>query len=224
MHFQIYFPGLVNEDPAKLDAIQKGLSAGALWHAILDKGPDGGPGCAVWWGVAGYIPGKLKWIPSIERDGSPAGAYWIGYDPQAMPAPYELAWKNRFDGYAITLGDGNEWVIPSAGMLPRVRRLNPEGRLYFALSGAFDWYWSEAAQWFDVYANASLDAINLTLDGSCWDYAARALGINYRMPPELPLILSLFDTTNIIRVIGATIQALRPEDVAELIKKPVAAE
>jgi len=46
------------------------------------------------------------------------GAYWVGIHTQKKPTPTDCPRRKQYPGYAVTLGDGHQWVIPGAWIAP----------------------------------------------------------------------------------------------------------
>jgi len=57
-------------------------------------------------GRVGYYPDAQVWrqVPNSE--------VWIGFEPGSKPTPAELVRSAILTGDAVTLGDGNDWMIP----------------------------------------------------------------------------------------------------------------
>lgn len=66
------------------------------------------------------------------------GKFWLGYTTANRPGPADLIHPDIVDGYAVTLGDGNDWTIPAVIIhggdcqtaLPEVMRLDSSGKTY----------------------------------------------------------------------------------------------
>lgn len=60
----------------------------------------------------GYFPSEQTWRKMPNREGRPE--LWVGFWNDAKPGPEDLVRGNMIPGeVAMTLGDGNRWVIPT---------------------------------------------------------------------------------------------------------------
>lgn len=219
--------------------IPQARGASALTHAGLahlrpdaaeieaDPGPDGNRGMVFSWPTndvppMGYIPEQQEWIPAMSTDALPSHRYWVGFTKGCPPQPYELAWPRRFRGSYVTLGDGNNWSIPAAGLLPQAMNMNTDHRPVWSVRKEFQEYFDESAQWFPKLIEIAVNAepgIEVEFDGTVFDYLARGLGMNYRLTPEVVSHLALFGTDNLIECLRASLDHLAISTEVESKKK-----
>lgn len=105
----------------------------ADWAEVRSGGPDGGGGLIGFWRTGDaerdFRPGltdlsAVKWARSAPKtiDGLKIdkGAYWVGYKPDELPTPAQLARRRQMPGSEILLPEGGpQWIIPSAPALDR---------------------------------------------------------------------------------------------------------
>lgn len=214
--FFIYIPGDDRADPRKLDAVGlKHLKAGANFIPA-PEGPDGKRGVVISWphnsnGPVAFMSQQQEWFPS-DADGTlAAGRYWIGFTKGALPTPVDLVRDAQFNGSLVTLGDGFQWRIPAAGMLPKKSQRDSSGTWSFVVRQQFAQYWQDSCEWRTVlaciFANSG-EAIAermISVNANCCDYLTRALSINYLIVPEIVSRLELFGTDTILPALLATV-------------------
>lgn len=138
MHYLIYIPG----DISMVGHLEKvglgGLGPGEDWRPMrANESPDKQVGMLATWlnsnkrqMVDWDHVDQYEWTHSppqtIDGQDIPKGAYWIGIHKELPPGPGELARSEQFAGYAVTLGDGKQWLVPSAQDLPKTYRIDPE--------------------------------------------------------------------------------------------------
>lgn len=133
--FQYYIPeGRENTardlaPEAGLDhVLSLGRERGDLFTLDCGDGPDGGRGVILRPETGcRYDPDHQRW----ERH--PTEGHWIGYDPADLPGPEDLEREEWVAEYAVELGDGHRWKIPTAAgrepqdcPLPKDRRIDME--------------------------------------------------------------------------------------------------
>ena len=213
MHFQVFLPNAIGQNPQLLDAVGLAdLAEGATFMPVK-AGPNGGPGMIVFWRrpgahASGYIPDRQEWIPAVPSGGLPAARYWVGFWSDSLPLPSDLARARLFSGTAVELGDGNSWVLPVAAMLPRDAILDPEtGEVLFEIQERFMAFWKASEPW---YARLMGDADGtLTIDRGWFDYVLQAARMNYRLIPEVASQLRLFSTANLYECLSVTVDGMR---------------
>lgn len=179
----------------------------------LPTGPDGGPGLLLYpIPVSGDIPRKPGYDPahqtwrkssvarcpsSVATDHGPRttdNPPWLGYDPDAPPAPCDLERRALIGGYQIEDAHDQTWHVP---VLRAVK--NPRGRLGVSFSwdesdtpriGVDPRYaelWDRSARAWDLVDKAtSVDVATFAQDFSDEDdvflltYLLDALAVNYR--------------------------------------------
>lgn len=218
--FFIYIPGDDRSDPKKLDAVGLShLKAGANFLPAT-KGPDGTRGVVLSWpndprGPVAFIPDMQNWIPAVPRNDLPAGRYWVGFWKSSKPTPSDLAWGKQFEGGAVTLGDGREWNIPAAGMLPTEYSLSPDTGLPVELiHEQFRDYWEESQKYFEWFVRGiaeleeNADPV-LKCDASVWMFIEKALSLNYMLTPEVIDHLKLINSDTRGRIVFAAMGGLQ---------------
>lgn len=191
-----------------------GLGPGGAPGAILVRLAAGGAGLP---DRLGYYPAQQTW----DDDADGRFRYWIGFDPAQRPQPEELARGGRFQGWDLTLGDGQSWRIPivrrpdDTTELPcmlHVRRGLVEERIksqYAALwdrCGSAVRWWTEDAPTKEDYPEA-------------FALAADVLGIAYRIGPHEASALGLFDSNNLWTATACAIDWPRVERLLAAQKK-----
>jgi hypothetical protein len=119
-----------------------------------------------------------------------------------------LKWPHQFGGYRITLGDGNEWIIPSAGELPKVLRIGEDGRPKRVIRAAYRAYFEESARWFQDLVLRDFATLEQTLDIEVYRYLERALGLNYRLTTEVFNRLELLSTELLFACVKASVDGI----------------
>lgn len=114
-----------------LEANRHLFPEGKKAQGATSSGPDGKTGGLVTYPDA-EAPARLAQADGLtweEVDG-----YWIGYDPENLPAPEDLARDDGFYHYdPLPLGDGRRWYIPTGRLypdgspLPKVRKVRKDG-------------------------------------------------------------------------------------------------
>lgn len=192
-----------------------------------DPGPDGKRGVVLSWPTnevppLGYIPEQQEWIPAMSTDSLPSHRYWVGFIKDHPPRPHELAWNRRFEGSYIGLGDGNNWLIPAAGLLPQSMQMGSDHRPVWSVREEFKDYFDESAKWFPQLISIAMNAeagVRIDFDVSVFDYLARGLGLNYRLTPEVVSHLKLLGTDNLITCLRASLDGLAIAEEVESKKK-----
>lgn len=216
MHFQIFLPGVMNADAQWLD--DAGLAelgpAEMLQGAV---GPDGHPGLFCAWRkpdelLMGFHPEKQEWFAAVPRNGLPAKRYWVGVWKNSLPTPADLVRRHPFEGTEVSLGDGNAWTIPAAVRLPHDADLTEEGEFRWVVQKKFEEFWKESQKWYEALFNAR-EQDYVSVNRSCFDFALRALCLNYRMVPELAVRLRLFSNDNLVQCLWAAVEGQTIRDV-----------
>lgn len=238
MHFQIYIPTPEDTQLGKEELLRSvGLEDFAL-GANADRfakgaSPDNERGICVHWphpgnGQFGYRPNQQTWLPAVPSpDGRPAKRYWAGLWNDSPPTPDQLARKRQYDGTPVELGDGNEWLIPSAALMPRDCRLDQDtGERRFVVSDRFRSFWDQSYEWFlDLRQQIAPTSANpedeedendeipeqpdhqkIWINADWAEYLLLALNMNYRLVREVENHLHLLNTGNMISSVYATVQ------------------
>ncbi len=205
----------------------------------IDRGPGGGPGCLVTLGpksgdgpdVGDGPPSGLSWLPDAQEwPECPDAGFRIGFTKGLPPQPRDLARADLIDGHAVTLEDGNEWVVPIGrvfglgGARYRRLRIGPGGRVVGgaaiarleAVERDAERFWRTV---FPPEKKAPEDpaAAPVMTDEEQAEAAVRALAVNYRIGRyEAMNALGLLTEENVARVLLALIDGPR---LTEALKK-----
>lgn len=138
----VYYIPKTRSAPAPVIAaagLDYALTEGATAVRPVDRGPDDGGGVLVadnriqsddliW------TPGDQQWQPMITANGDRPPA-WAGICAGRRPGPSDLALKKQAPGNAVTLGDGQSWIIPAAvsnvreSPIPQTMSVDGQGNL-----------------------------------------------------------------------------------------------
>jgi hypothetical protein len=204
-HYTLFVPQTFDTEP--LTHLQRlGLDslhvAGdpAPTTALASLGPTGGPGLMISWSridSTGSIPcfydaANQIWQP-LQVDHArqlPAGRAWLGWHKEQIPEPADLERKVQHGTGPLQLGL-HQWIIPCLLDLPHRMRLE-EGHLKHSPCADFLWF-SERAEWgLDLAARWVIgDELSQHDLAEAYRFAARMLGLNYRINLEIALALDL---------------------------------
>lgn len=214
MHFQLYIPDELIGEPQLLERV--GLSDFVQGAEFLTTGEGPGPilarpGQIVAWrkpgkAAIGYQPAVQTWFPAVARDGLEAGRYWIGLWNEHTLTPADIARPYPKPGRTVTLGDGQEWLLPIAKELPADLILQDDGSWRYEVQRQFHAFYLGYLRWLAIFGQAQ--------DGDTFEFAdaaefvLQALRINYRLLPEIASRLRLFTTENVSPALFAI---LKPE-------------
>ena len=146
----------------------------------------------------------------------------VGLDPANPPGPDDLVRDDVLGGEFVVLGDGREWLCPTAVLwdttaepitwsstLARRLALDAEGKVIFAgVVESQQAVWAAAQRIWDARIGAKVDGDAVKLAEMSYrdlvDVAVVALGHNYRIgKTEAVGLLGLLDEINLIEVIDA---------------------
>lgn len=133
-----------------------------------------------------YEPETQTWEESAD------GKYWVGWCHDRVPDPESLARPDGIGGYAVKLGDGNLWRMPSINALPVSFRLGPDGK-----EGAHvkpGWKRIEERMLWAWRTLEEQTKGTLPDEAECRKYVAEMLCVNYLMVPEIAYMLGLIDS------------------------------
>lgn len=214
MHFRIFIPYITTANPEHLKRV--GLEHLIPGAAFLFAELNGTPGAVISWADdPGLSVAAFSWIPAYASGNLEAGRYSVGLPIDSPMGPKELEWSRTFGGYLVTLGDGNQWCIPSAGMLPQSVKMRSNGVASRQVRKEFQKYFDDSVKWFADFISRDFDDLNQTFDGEIFNYLARALMLNYRLTPEVISELELFGTENLVTCLRASVDGLRIIDEIE---------
>ncbi len=153
-----------------------------------------------------YLPDEQTWTECNN------GKFWIGFYTDDRPKPEDLATDEQFNGYPITLEDGNDWVIPIARSfsggttLPEALILGLDGKTIRRPLDRFAEIEKQAQlviadimrQLPDACVPTGWDVAEVPLtDEQNREIAQDALGLNYRIGPWEINALLLLNTLNV---------------------------
>jgi len=245
-HYSLYIPGqrfgrTSFLQPLGLAELEE--NCGWDWCEVTE-GPDGASGvigtvlCAdpVRRPAHGYRPDIQRWspCPPDEVKGICKGDLWFGIEPERPPSPIDLQHSRTYEGQFVKLKDGNEWKIPESLSLPMQVGRDPEtGELQKYYPDKFSEFCRMTERFvYTFFENIALlnvmkqrfpemDEKELTVTfelEESWEYASRALSINYRVCD--PLVgygyLDLMNEMHMVMIIRATIAL---PDIIDVIKK-----
>lgn len=212
MRFAIYIPGDSVANEQKLTSVGLGHLARGCSCTPAPVGPDGKGGVVFSWptndprSVLSYLPGQQEWIPAVAHGDQLAARYWVGFINGARPTPKDLQYATQFDGGYVVMGDGRQWNIPAAGMLPKDVVLEADGRPVEQVQAAFVEFWEQSQHWFDWLMECDFDNPEAEWDVRIWELLERALCMNYMLTREvishLRLITTLTRATAVLAVMG----------------------
>lgn len=230
MHYQILVPGVSGASASHLNRVV-GLNApGAEWDEVST--PFGNGMLASWrTGDSSDAPRifceSFRWIrgPGDQE-------YYYGVDPDNMPSPTELARKQQLRGRKVQLGDGREWLVPSATYLPARNGINWKTREFERrVESEYEDFSRQASEYAMQFfqkeeqiallaktfglPDLSKECVQIPLENA-WTHSTNALSLNYRVNAELADILNLLDDSSIISVCCATFDL---QLIIEAVKK-----
>lgn len=197
-------------------------------------GPDGNGGLIIALAAPGkeievrYKPAEQTWRSLPPAEGADLGSLpcWVGYYTQTPPGPAAggLARPKMLDGHWVTLGDGNEWLVPVArgaseqdgeirwyAALPRVMTLDSAGGWAEGdVVAEYATLWEIAGRWWDALQSAfaagdgKTDHVEVDFQEAN-DGALRVLQTNYRLGRIEVAALGLFTTTTARDVLNAAV-------------------
>jgi hypothetical protein len=226
MSLSYYIPGLrsVGHDQIVAAGLGYAFPAGAPWARVpTANGPDGGGGIVVRVGAGhgtGYYPDRQTWTKA------PGDAtWWIGVDGETLPE--DLLREEVIDGHLVKLGDGNEWLIPTArsfgrgSILPESMVLGPDGETWVGEPLKRFAQISTRAERVELAFRGDLpdDAEPLDMGQEGVDIVVGALSFNYRISALEVSVLRLLTGPIVARCLWALVDGPTLEAVAEEAKR-----
>lgn len=204
---QVFVPGAGRDNPEVLRSVGLGdmiLDANSF---AIGEGPSGEPGTLWFWPKPGRpqfgYNANQSWVKAAARDNLPAGRYWVQTDGDLSPVELRRPYQER--GVWRTLGDGEQWLFPSAAELPRDLILEDDGSIRFELQRKFSDFGIEADRWKErCVKGADGDGGEFSFVDMV-RFAVDALRINYRLTPEIASAKRLFSTANIVPAVFAAV-------------------
>lgn len=213
MHYLIFIPGSTVPNKKRLGDVGLSDHSQGAFMSPCPHGPMGLSGVLAFWqhsNLNGYFPSQQEWIASYEATSSDAGAYWVGLANNDLPQPNELIRNEVQEGSYVTLGDGKQWLIPAARLLPRDYVCRANGQWTGDVFEQFKGYWNESLKWFEAVLEWDLSGETKP----CVDpieaikFITSALKLNYRVTPEVISRLRLLNSKNLASAIVATVSGL----------------
>jgi hypothetical protein len=190
---------------------------------VLANGPSGGGGIVFFWppDVAGPRNGQTwhaaKPDPAPARK-LPAKRFWFSVDG-ATPETLARDAAVQLPGYPVQLGDGREWIVPNAMLLPARWALTDSGqteRLPIRRVEKVHQRMTVALSWIERQFTGQTD-------GTDWDtviaYVADLLSINYRVDREICLALELFDDLTLRNALRMSVDLEKLQAILRDLKK-----
>lgn len=137
---------------------------------------------------------RFKW------EQSPLSEAWVGWDPESPPAPEDLERAETFDGHAVKLADGREWLVPvaravnGATPLPRSLKLTKDGWAPGDVQPRYRDLFGRACELWDALTEQSKEGGGKVTMGEARQLVVDALSINYLLSAAEVSILGLLDT------------------------------
>lgn len=158
----------------------------------------------------GYQPDKQIWLPAVPRPAEDlaGGRYFIGFWNDAPVVPRDLARPYPQQGARVALGDGHEWLLPSAKELDADMVVADDGSWRFEVQRRFHAFNLEYLKWMHFFGTAGPDDEFLFADGA--EFILQALRINYRITPEVVSAQRLFTKEIVLRAMLAVMGVTMP--------------
>jgi len=209
--YLLYLPKATKrETTTLLEAGLTNLTGGGEKWFDQPRTPDDGPGLFCCWGdprnpangvAVVYDPSRQTWRKML------GGKYWLGIQNDRKPEPRGLAKPNCINGYAITLADGNEWVLPNVMALPAVFDVDDEGNEVKRTKAEYREIEDRAGWALGMLVESTRGTV---LDETaCRKYVAEMLAVNYRVTVEIVYALGLLDSECWAGAMGATVDTKR---------------
>lgn len=204
MSAPLYFlPGVYRQHLVEGRRLSQSLLAGrgltAIFGDVIDLSgelslielPGAGPGGQSGTLLVPLVPGReppvrLGYYPQFQDWQSHGELYWLGLDRESPPTPDDLRRTKQIGGYRMTLGDGQEWLIPvlrrpdQSSEFPSSFGWDAAGKFQQQVRAEFRALWDDSAElveWFE--SGALLDHARQDLPRVV-DWCVRALAVNYR--------------------------------------------
>ena len=244
MHYVVFLPELSGGNPdhlvrAGLQELTEGASFADFHTAMVPEAdPLENPAIAETFSWLGNAAGSLvfwktcpewrelryfHWEPAEENTttGQKRGRYWIGWDPESPPTADDLKRVKQYGGHWTTLGNGEQWLIPSYMRLDHVFRMGTDGEPIMRPAPQWERFCkrSEEIQQSVFEAVGIANDLNgrpavpddpateftkVTVSGGV-AYSGDVLSINYRLNVEIALMLGLLTSGVLPKVIAASI-------------------
>lgn len=208
MHFQIFVPQGADQPQPSLHSLGLAHLEGNANAQDLQAGPDGKPGRLYSWtaDTLNYEPDRMEWIPAVPCGDLKAGRYLVGMYKGRPPAPEELSYKHSLTSYLFEMDDGSQWGVPVARDLPCTWRMGADGKVQRQVRDQYRKFWDWSGEWFDRFREKVKSVTDLQpFWQEAWEYLSYALGMNYRLTPEVISHLGLINDEVVVGMIWATL-------------------
>lgn len=223
MHFLLFLPDRHGAKPehlteAGLGHLLRPDDAQPMFCDLAHSGPGDRRGVLVGWMTAGmqdlqYLPTRQTWV---EGNG-----YWVGWDTQNPPTAADLERKTTVAGHILELGDGKDWLIPSATKVPHLARFCKGAWLEVA-DPAYQSLLEDAAWSLDQCLQLVEHDHEIPLIAAT-EHAFRALCWNYRLVGEVASHLALFNGKTLFPILAHFSDVEQVRKVAQQLGKLPAA-
>jgi hypothetical protein len=204
--YLLFFPNATSQSKATFQAVGLEKIAGNEKWFTSPVTPSDEPGLFCTWGdprnpsngvAVVYDPARQTWRKM-------PGGYWLGVQNDRKPNPAGLARPSSIKGYAMPMGDGNEYVLPNVMQLPAVYDIDETGDEVRRTRD--EWrHIEDRAMWaLGTLADHFHKGVLLP-EKLCRMYVAEMLSVNYRLVPEMVYALGLLDSDCWIGAMGATV-------------------
>lgn len=190
---------------------------------IPAEGPDGAPGRLV---SPLRDPGSLEVLPAgsgqawFPIDGNvKMGIFQSLEKPAVLPA--QLARAAQRSGHLVTLGDGQQWLIPVARLamggcgLPKRRKLNPDGSVVWQVEAQFAALSEHANRCWDYRSGLPVMITDEDLDR----FAGEALSVNYRIGTREAIALGLLTDQAHAAIVDALLDVQTIDQIVQAHEK-----
>jgi hypothetical protein len=231
--YLLYLPDCKGADPSHLD--RRGLG-----ELRADRSPEFaecfsfGQGSLAYWHQKGVAPV----LDTSLYDWTRGKGFSLGVLTGQRVTPDDVQRDTVRPGYWITCADGQRWQIPAAAKLPHRHGLNADGEHTREVVAQYRDYWDKSEQYaiqmfkaidqleiLAAHQKVTEETVEFTL-AETWDFACRALSINYRLTPEMVSMLGLIDDDAMSGIVKAAIDLpclieVKKEKKKELVGIPV---
>jgi hypothetical protein len=185
-------------------------AATLITRGMLD-GPDGRACLMVADGRC--EPRRLRYAPAEQTWAKSAGGkYWLGFWNDQRPTAASLQRTAAMSGYKVTLGDGDEWIVPVLRQLDggtgleQAYAMTAEGLTCMPLPQHADLFARAGQLWADYQIQVTGEAGSIALaDGQRFALAAEALALHYHLGADEITLLGLLTTVTMSKVLAALI-------------------
>lgn len=196
MHFQIFLPDC-NLQKIEDDCRKRGLLDLLGGHDALPcGGPDNRDGLLLAWLKPGdrhmYTPDDT-WVPSLAKDEGNKPLYYAGIRPSQPPQENELRRRYTQEGKRVQLG-AEKWLLPTPDTVDSRAVYADDGSMRWEPVRQFAWMCDEAKSLREKYVeDGGLRMFVYNTDPSAQiDWLVKLLRVNYRIVPEVAVMLDLW--------------------------------